>query len=608
RILPWFINVLSTRRAVFYWAPGRENELQRMVCALLLVPLNRENNVLWDEVNMTQYHTCISRVLQALTSALLEFPGTPTTTTTNVATLSMTLLALGNRLDDLDWKSKLLQNGALFDTITTAYSSLSEPPSLAVLRLRPVIWYAALVYLRNYGRLMDEVPHFVIALRWLYLCPDWSEIVAIAMYRLLCPRPASRLHMMCHAIDLFVKEDSADGDAAFDLLVAHFTRLLLATLGYGSIDSVLQIIGHSGVSAAFKSAFLVRPGLPLAKLLKADERLPATLAISLFWYLIELVSPIFCQGREVPVLRVLNQHVTDYCEVLAEALDYDEISVDLLLDLTSVVLNDPQLSFLAISDALAASVATQLRKGAMGPDDQPTGSALLRNLHVNSMYHCLYLDALCAARANSELVGKRLPDASRALHSALLSLKSTYHDTCKSELTNQLKDRYIPLAVALALKSMHGREALVEWVDDLPTLVQDPKYRWKVAIPFDARCGEDLSWYRLFTSDPDKHIHAPGRYVNWSLHISELVSFEEAVERMQKTDTERAAREAQRSSQGHAAEAHSNDDAEVPGREHGGLEDQGDIAHTQNHIVARLGALGAWVARPFKGVRPFLGT
>ena len=73
-------------------------------------------------------------------------------------------------------------------------------------------------------------------------------------------------------------------------------------------------------------------------------------------------------------------------------------------------------------------------------------------------------------------------------------------------------------------------------------------------------------------------------------------------------NAERATRKAQRSSRGDGPEADANDDAEVPGREHGGLEDQGDTEHTQNHIVARLGALGAWGARPFMSVRPFLGT
>ena len=219
RILPWLVNALTARSTVFDWTPGRENELQRMASVLLLVPL-RWSLVHWDKIQTAQYCTCVSRVLQALTSVLLDLPNAPTATTTDVATLSMTLLALGHRVDSpvLDPNSKLLQIGALFDTITAAYSSLSEPPSLAVLRLRPVIWSQALTYLHYYGRPMDEVPHFAIALwrsaycevpfpngddwrkenlatlprpslqAWLYLHPDWSEMVTFAMYCLLCPQ------------------------------------------------------------------------------------------------------------------------------------------------------------------------------------------------------------------------------------------------------------------------------------------------------------------------------------------------------------------------------------------------------------------------------------
>ncbi|KAL1712193.1 hypothetical protein EV715DRAFT_297308 [Schizophyllum commune] len=641
RVLPWFINALSTRRMVFNWAPGREIELQRMACVLLLIPLTWSDNVLWEEINTTQYHTCISRVLQALTSALLELLITPTSTTTDVATLSMTLLALGNRLDDLDCNSKLLQNGALFDSITAAYSSLPEPPSLAVLRLRPVIWRAALVYLRKCGRPMDEAQHFAIALwrsayseepfpdvddwrkeelatptrlnlqEWLYLCPAWSEIVAIALYRLLCPRSceshenlslvdelsnASRLHMACHVIDSFVKEDSADGDAAFDLLVAQFTGLLLATLGYDSIDSALQIIRHSTASAAFKSAFLIRPVLPLAKFLKADERLPATFAASLLYFFVKLataVEELHHQDKHLAgldILLALDRHSKEYYDTLAE-----QIPITYLRPALEMVLRNPRLAVLEIWDGIVALLVTQLSK-----------LTTLSDLPAYDMSWCLYLDALCVARANSEGIDKRFPDASRALHSTLLSLKSTYRETWKSELTVQLEEYCIPLAVAFALKSTHGCKALAEWVDDLPTLVQDPNSGLMVRVPSEARFGKDLNWYRHFTSDPDKYIHAPDRHDIWWLHISELVSFEEAVERMQRSDAKRAAKEPQQNSRGNGAEPDANDDAEGPGRELDQLEDQLGTGHTQNKISERLRTLGAWVATSFKGVGPFL--
>ena len=77
---------------------------------------------------------------------------------------------------------------------------------------------------------------------------------------------------------------------------------------------------------------------------------------------------------------------------------------------------------------------------------------------------------------------------------------------------------------------------------------------------------------------------------------------------MQKADAERATRKAQRNSRGDGAEADANDDAENAGRVHGGLENQGGAELTHNETTDRLKAAGAWGARPFKGVRPFLGT
>ncbi|KAL1750358.1 hypothetical protein FB107DRAFT_252186 [Schizophyllum commune] len=399
---------------------------------------------------------------------------------------------------------------------------------------------------------------------------------------------------MCHAIDLFVKEDSTDGDAAFDLLVAHFTGLLFTTLGYDSIDSALQIIGHSKVSAAFKSAFLVRPALPLAKFLKADERLPATFAASLLYFFVELATAVeWLNHRDKQlvapdILRALDRHSKIYHDALAGQFPFKY-----LRPAVEVILGDSQPAIMDVWDGIVVLLATQLSK-------LTTSKTAPSDLPEDDLTWCLYLNALCAARANSTLDGKMFPDASRKLHSALLSLP-TYHDARKSDLFWQLKRNCIPLAVGLALKSTHGYAALAEWVDDLPTLVQDARTGLEVEVPNEARLGEDLHWYHLFTSDPDKHIQLYWLKRPGYLPISELVSFDEAVKRMVKTDAERTARETHRNSQGDAAEAHSNDDVEVPGRE-----DQGDTEHTQNHIVARLGALGAWGARPFKSVRPFL--
>ena len=315
---------------------------------------------------------------------------------------------------------------------------------------------------------------------------------------------ASRLHIACHAIDLFVKEDSTDGDAAFDHLVAHFTGLLLATLGYESIDSALEIIGHSKVSAAFKSTFLARTALlSTAKCWEADARLSATFAVSLFWLLMEVIAALrmIDDSDKQLAIRMLNRHATGYYDALL-----GEISVANFRPAVEVILQDPALAVLDISDILAAfltpvldeatSESNPLTRSSMSADNAPPGSAPSNQPADDSdMVWCLYLNALCAVRANSTLVGKKFSDASRTLHSALISLGPTYRDTWKSELTLQLKSQCIPLAVALALKSTHGCKALAEWVDDLPPLVLHPNSGLKVRVPDEALFGEDLDWY-----------------------------------------------------------------------------------------------------------------
>ncbi|KAI5886707.1 uncharacterized protein SCHCODRAFT_02518204 [Schizophyllum commune H4-8] len=475
RILPWFINALSTRRTVFDWAPGRENELQRMACALLLVPLTHSGSgfvMYWKEVDTAQYRACVLRVFESTLSALTDLSSPPMAPNVDVTTMSITLFALSHRLLKFHPNWTLPEDVAVFGTGATVYSSLPKPPSLASLRLRPVLWHEVFLHLRYITMPMDDSPHFAIDLwrsalsealspgkddqlkkrlaessrvtlqEWLYLGPDLFEDASIIVYHLLCPQ-SCELH----------EEDRAEGNAAFDdnlgFLAVHFIGSLLTTLGYDSIDSALRTVGHPAVSAAFKSSFLVRPSLPLAKFVQPWTRLPATFAVLLFWFLAKLALATDNPDEEVTILKVLSCHATDYCEVLAEALDHDEIEVELLLKLVPTVLHDHQLAFLDISDALATSLATKLRKA--------TGSAL-----ADVMDDFLYLNALCAARANSKEVDGEFPDASRKLHSVLLSLKPTYSWWCKRKLEGRLKDRDMPLAVALALRSPHGLEALAE--------------------------------------------------------------------------------------------------------------------------------------------------
>ncbi|KAL1724596.1 hypothetical protein EV714DRAFT_278536 [Schizophyllum commune] len=238
---------------------------------------------------------------------------------------------------------------------------------------------------------------------------------------------------------------------------------------------------------------------------KVDARLPASLAVPLFWCLAKLAEATVGHDEKVAVLNALNCHAIDYREVLTEALEYDEISMELLRHLATVVLHDPQMALLDISDALAVSLATRLSKvpgqywwhldiqPSMSSDNQPPNLAL-SDLPADDMTWCLYLDALCAARAHTAHISSKFPDASRKLHSALLSLRPTYHDTWKSQLAQRFEERCIPLAVALALKVSHGCNALAEWVDDLPAVVQDPNSGLSVLVPLEALGGGDLNW------------------------------------------------------------------------------------------------------------------
>ncbi|KAL1679578.1 hypothetical protein EV122DRAFT_183519, partial [Schizophyllum commune] len=144
QLMPWFITALETQRSIFAWAPGRENELQRMAVCLLLCP----NDVLdeWlDDVHMgdyrhEKYYSCVSHVYSALVDALIS----DDITQSEAPILSATILALGRRLVDLDRSGDYMMgmpiSGAMQAKIFQAYSSMAHNTPPTCLRLRPVIW------------------------------------------------------------------------------------------------------------------------------------------------------------------------------------------------------------------------------------------------------------------------------------------------------------------------------------------------------------------------------------------------------------------------------------------------------------------------------------
>ncbi|KAL1712190.1 hypothetical protein EV715DRAFT_214145 [Schizophyllum commune] len=580
-IHPWLTNALTTRRSVFDWVPGREHELQRMSCALLLVPLReslQEDDrmfVPWEEVDMAQHRACVVRVFQALKSGLLNMSNMSTATATDVATLSVTLLALTHHYVNIDgvWMQE-----EVFDAIAKAYSSVPDTDTLTKLRLRPVIWHHALEYLCFSGMTMDDAAHFAITLwqsmsseapcsnddtqikirlaassrvtlqEWLYLRPDSSTRALIAIHRLLCPDSceafdddmgsaielthASRLHMTCHAIDSYIK--GADGNAAFKdnlgFLAVQLIGTWLACLRYESIDSALHVAGHLAVWAAFSSTFCFHSGLIPATLVDANGRLPATYAESLFFFFVKLsrellrYTPPEHLDAACEIILTLDRHTAEYCGDLAGIIENTDGFIKVILLAVERILKDPKLAVSDIPDALAESLATQLSKVTVSK---------LSDLSDNDVTQCLYLDSLCAARVNTGQINSKFPNASHRLHSALLALKPTYHDMWRRKLLHALRyGHYFPLVAALSSKSAHGYKVLVEWLDDLPM----PELRLRV--PDEAREGTDLNWYRLFTTRPNKHIRAAGRDRRFRLDISGIVPFEVAVERILRSNTE----------------------------------------------------------------------
>ncbi|KAL1716145.1 hypothetical protein EV715DRAFT_293467 [Schizophyllum commune] len=570
RVVPWFRSALNTRQTIFDWTPGRENDLQRMACALLLVPLQGYDapGPLFECIDTEQYCICVSRVIQGLLSAITSTYAAEL----DVATLSATLLALGDRLDDLERESKLLQRGALLANIAAVYSPLVHRNLRTGLRLHPAVWHHMrryLGYLGNNGILVPCPPFAVVLWRsflinassfqsednssgelspkssrltlreWLSStpCAYLSNPTNIAMYRLLCPASCSEhythsiyaemtnakwLHMACHAIDSYGQEVGTMGNTAFDndlsFLTEHFLHTLFTSLGYDPVDSALDIIGYSTISSFFQSTFLDRPCLSLVEFVKVDAKLHPTHVVALFWFLVKLVAAVHETDHSdkeraiCDVFRALDQHAIEYRKDLVDTLAYDVVSIERLRPAIEAILDYPQLVFLGLSDVLAATIASRLVKEA----DAAQSEELAREFIL-----CIHLDVLCAARASAICASPS--EAVHVLHTALLSLKTEYCDLWKGEVELALQ-AFIPLSLALSLNSPRGLGALAELVEDIEPVVHVP---WVEAeVPYEAWKGMENDWYRRFTVNPDKHINVEKEDRAWRLPISELVTLE----------------------------------------------------------------------------------
>ncbi|KAI4527772.1 hypothetical protein K525DRAFT_283195 [Schizophyllum commune Loenen D] len=344
RILAWLYGALTSRRAVFEWAPGRENELQRLACCLLLVPLDK----LEKELDRQQYCMCGIRIWTALEQAIISREVMDAA----APSVCATLLALGQRLKLLDHRYNVPVNCALQKRMVEVYAAMIKRSPHTRLRLRPVVWQGMLESLTSCPAPTEIYVPFALALwrslncstfyvpkddspgnaasstimtlqAWLYASKQSSLVAQGVIHRFLC-RPSCQqslndrlssasdtstisttstarsdtawLHMASRAIDLYVRMDETSRGAAFSehlgFLAEQFVLVLANDLAYGPLDTALQIVGRPRVSSLFESNFHPRPSPGLEEMIKPDEGMPDDLVGPFFWFLVDLLQAV----------------------------------------------------------------------------------------------------------------------------------------------------------------------------------------------------------------------------------------------------------------------------------------------------------------------------
>ena len=222
-ILAWLYGALTSRRAVFEWAPGRENELQRLACCLLLVPVNK----LEKELDRQQYCMCGIRIWTALEQAIISREVMDAA----APSVCATLLALRQRLKVLDHRYNVPVNRALQKRMIEVYAAMIKRSPHARLRLRPVEWQGmlesltscpapteicvpfALALWRSLGCSTSYVPKddspgnaassTIMTLQaWLYATRQSSLVAQGVIHRFLCP-PSCQVLPVSFSFSLF---------------------------------------------------------------------------------------------------------------------------------------------------------------------------------------------------------------------------------------------------------------------------------------------------------------------------------------------------------------------------------------------------------------------
>ncbi|KAL1731402.1 hypothetical protein EV714DRAFT_208921 [Schizophyllum commune] len=612
-ILAWLYGALTSRRAVFEWAPGRENELQRLACCLLLVPLDKLEK---KELDRQQYCMCGIRIWTALEQAIISREVMDAA----APSVCATLLALGQRLKVLDHRYNVPVNCALQNRMIEVYAAMIKRSPHTRLRLRPVVWQGMLESLTSCPASTEISLPFALALwrslncstsyvpkddspgnaasstimtlqAWLYATRQSNLVAQGVIHRFLCP-PACQvlprlddrlssasdastisttstarsdtawLHMACRAIDLYVGMDDASRGAAFSdhlgFLAEQFVLTLANDLGYGLLDTALQIVGRPRVSSTFESSFHPRSNPGLGEMIKPDEGLPDDLVGPLFWFLVDLLQAVVDapaghdhnaapQGDKATkeIAHVVEHHVQRHREHLVNSLIEDVDSLELLRPLAMTIITHPELAALSVfTDALADKLASLLRRLASGVTAQPHADT--EKLQVvdagrgdqpsQDLIWCMWVDAFCRGS------GQASAAASDALHGVLLCLSRIHQDAWVREVAS-INSHALSVPNGMTLRSPRSREVLAELVPDAQAVFLDAV----VSVPPNIR--------RIFVVDPDRHGNDSDSFVS----ISEIVTFDECRRRMRAGMPEDDA-------QSHASDAGKSEDDGEAGR------------------------------------------
>ncbi|KAL1700523.1 hypothetical protein EV121DRAFT_213990 [Schizophyllum commune] len=554
RMLPWFFNSLDTRRAVLNWRPGRENAIQRMACCLLLVPTGSVHS---GAVDRDRYCACASRILHALVLAVRWHD----VAEASVPSLSATIFALCAKLKsfnaptiDLD---QVLQE-------RTSEALLDKPPH-ARLRLHASIWQGMLEFLAYHYReyTMRLSAEFVVLL-WHSLgsaepldgCRDdiermrrsvsQSPTMTLGEYILIMPSSHSRIleDTMYSPLDKETQSEVCDSSSSDESTTSSSTTFLFRRKPITLLIACRAIEIHAGKSvenmrfddnfvffakqfltSVFHDYDLIRKGKrgvlwTFHSIISSDtsrslagsvslfsNAISDTLAQPLFWFLVKMMADMHYHQtlytgsgpNIIEILRAMVHLATRNRITLDAQIPDDEDSLYILFPTAWVVLDDAEAVCSDLMDVLIALLSRRLKQLADEQDAMETERE--RSGLAETVKWCLWVDLVSAARTSLTRSTATYPDASGALHEALMSLSERHRETWRRSVSAYLRDVPLPISVGMALNNVRSRKALAELLNGKPSVrgkslsapdVLPPM----VCIPVDAREGPGMiDWY-----------------------------------------------------------------------------------------------------------------